>query len=191
MKAKGGTECARSGANCVGRTSWSARCTKERLIRKHGLQGASRERKTTTIPDPARPCPHDKADRKFKADAPDQRRVADFTYVNTAMGAAYAAFVIDVFARKIFGWRVPTSMTTRFVLYALSQAIRQRRSALVSLTRHPGRDMHCPSIRYTERLAEAGIDMSVGSIEESCDKFTQSIATRNTIWHFLPASLIS
>ena len=136
-------------------------------------------------------CPHDKADRKFKADAPDQRRVADFTYVNTAMGAAYAAFVIDVFARKIFGWRVPTSMTTRFVLYALSQTIRQRRSALVSLTRHPGRGMHCPSIQYTVRFAEAGIDMSVGSIEESCDKFTQSIATRNTIWHFLPASLIS
>ena len=69
---------------------------------------------------PARPCPHDKADRKFKADAPDQLRVADFTYVHTAMGTAYAAFVIDVFARKIVGWRILTSMTTSLVLDALN-----------------------------------------------------------------------
>ena len=89
-------------------------------MRKQGLQGISRGRKKTTIPDPARPCPQDKADRKFKADAPDQLRVADFTYVHTAMGTAYAAFVIDVFARKIVGWRILTSMTTSLVLDALN-----------------------------------------------------------------------
>ena len=79
---------------------------------------------------PARPCPQDKVNRQFKADAPDQLRVADFTYVHTAMGMACAAFVIDIFARKIVGWRIPTSMTTSFVLDALNQAICQRRPVL-------------------------------------------------------------
>ena len=89
-------------------------------MRTQGLQGVSRVRKTTTIPDPARPCPHDKVNRKFKADAPDQLCVADFTYVQTAMETAHAAFVIDVFARKIVGWRVSNLMTTSFVLDALN-----------------------------------------------------------------------
>ena len=146
-----------------------ARCTVERLMRKQGLQGVSRGRKTTTIPHPARPCPRDKTDRKFKADAPDQLRVADCTYVHTAMGTAYAAFVIDVFARKIVGWRVSTLMTTSFVLDALNQAICQRRPRLGALTHHPDRGMHCLSIRYATRLAEAGIDMWVGSVGDSCD----------------------
>ena len=146
-----------------------ARCTVERLIRKQGLQEVSRGRRTTTVPDPARPCPQDKADCKFKADAPDQLRVTNFTYVHTAMGTAYAAFVIDVFARKIVGWRVSTSMTTSFVFDAFNQAICQRRPALDALTHHSDRGMQYLSIRYTEQLAYAGIDMSVGSVEDSCD----------------------
>ena len=107
--------------------------------------------------------------RKFKADAPDQLEVADSEYLQNAMGMACAAFVIDVFARKIVGWRVSTSITTSFVLDALNQAICQRRPALGALTRHSDRGMHCVSIRYANRLAEAGIDMSVGSVGESCD----------------------
>ena len=100
---------------------------------------------------------------------PDQLRVADFTYVKTAMGTTHAAFVIDVFARKIVGRRVPTLMTTSFVLDALNQAICQRRPAMGYLTRQSDRGMHCVSIRYANRLAEAGIDMSVGSVGDSCD----------------------
>ena len=89
-------------------------------MRKQGLQGVSRGRKTTTIPDPAPPSPQDKADRKSKADAPDQLRVADPVCVQTAVGTTCAAFVIDVFARKIVGWRVSISMTISFVLDAFS-----------------------------------------------------------------------
>ena len=138
-------------------------------MRKQGLQGVSRGRKKTTIPDPARPCPQDKADRKFKADAPDQFRVADSAYVHTAMGTAHAAFVIDAFARKIVGWRVQTSMTTSSVLDALSQAICQRRPPLGALTHHSDRGMQQLSIRYANWLAEAGIDMSAGGVGDSCD----------------------
>ena len=104
--------------------------------------------KKITILDPARRCLQDKANRKFKADAPDQLRVAESACVQTAMGTAHAAFVIDVFARKIVGWRVPTSMTTSFVLDALNQAICHRRPAMGSLTHHSDRGMHCASIRY-------------------------------------------
>ena len=92
-----------------------------------------------------------------------------FGYVNTAMGTAQAAFVIDVFARKIVGWCVSTSMTTSLVLDALNQAMGQRRPALGSLTHYSDRSMHWVSIRYASRLAEAGIDMSVGSIRDSTD----------------------
>ena len=100
---------------------------------------------------------------------PDQIWVADSAYVQTAMGTAHAAFVIDVFARKIVGWRVPTLMTTSFVLDTLNQAICQRRPAMGSLTRHSDRSMQYVSIRYANRLAEAVIDMSVGSVGDSID----------------------
>jgi putative transposase len=103
-----------------------ARCTVERLMREHGLQGVTRGKKRTTIPDPAQACPDDKVNREFTATAPNQLWVSDFTYVSTLMGMVYVAFVIDVFARKIVGWRVSTSMTTSFVLDALNQAICQR-----------------------------------------------------------------
>ncbi len=162
MKAEGGTERARSGASCGGRAvgppdaPWSSSC-------------GSKACKTTTIPDPAWPCPRDKVNRQFKADAPDQLRAAESACVHIAMGMACAAFLVDVFARKIIGWRVPTVMTTSFVLDALKQAICQRRPAMGSLTRHSDGGMHCLSIRYANRLAEAGIDMSVGSVGDSYD----------------------
>ncbi|AVO36644.2 IS3 family transposase [Pukyongiella litopenaei] len=103
-----------------------ARCTVERLMHLHGLQGVVRGQKKTTIPDPAQPCPDDKVNRQFVAAMPDQLWVSDFTYVSTWAGMVYVAFIIDVFARKIVGWRVSTSMTTGFVLDALNQAICQR-----------------------------------------------------------------
>ena len=107
-----------------------ARCTVERLMITLGLQGVVRgKKKRTTIPDPAQPCPHDKVNRAFTATAPNQLWVSDFTYVSSWMGMVYVAFVIDVFARKIVGWRVSTTMTTGFVLDALNQAICQRRPA--------------------------------------------------------------
>ena len=92
-------------------------------MRKQGLQGVLRGRKTTTIRDPAWPCPRDKVNRQFKADAPDQFRAADSACVHTAMGMPCAAFLVDVFARKIIGWRVPALMTTSFVLDALNRSI--------------------------------------------------------------------
>ena len=146
-----------------------ARCTVERLMRDQGLQGVSRGRKKTAVPDPARPCPEDKVKRTFKADAPDKLWVADFTYAQTAMAMVYAAFIVDVFARKIVGWRVSTSMTTNFVLDALNQAICSRRPAPSGLIHHSDRGMQYLSFRCTERLAEAGIDPSVGSVGDSCD----------------------
>ena len=113
---------------------------------------------------------HSKSKRaEFKADAPDQLRTADFTYVNTAMGTAYAAYVIDVLAQKTVGWCVSTSMTTSFVLDDLNQAICQRVPVPGSLTHHSDRGMQYLSIRYAERLAAAGIDISVGSVGDSYD----------------------
>ena len=147
-----------------------ARCTIERLMRKEELQGVTRGKTKTTVPDPAQPCPDDKVNRQFTADAPDQLWVSDFTYVSTWMGMVYVAFIIDVFARKIVGWRVSTSMTTSFVLDALNQAIAQRCPAEGGrLIHHSDRGSQYLSIRYTERLADAGIDTSVGSVGDSYD----------------------
>ena len=147
-----------------------ARCTVERLMREHGLQGVTRGKKRTTIPDPAQACPDDKVNREFTATAPNQLWVSDFTYVSTWMGMVYVAFVIDVFARKIVGWRVSTSMTTSFVLDALNQAICQRCPAKGrGLIHHSDRGSQYLSIRYTERLTAAGIDTSVGSVGDSYD----------------------
>ena len=147
-----------------------ARCTVERLMREKGYQGVTRGKKRTTIPDPAQACPDDKVNREFTAKAPNQLWVSDFTYVSTWMGMVYVAFVIDVFARKIVGWRVSTSMTTSFVLDALNQAICQRCPPQGSgLIHHSDRGSQYLSIRYTERLADAGIDTSVGSVGDSYD----------------------
>lgn len=148
-----------------------ARCTVERLMKVMGLQGVVRGKKVvTTNPDAAQPCPDDKVNRVFVADMPNQLWVSDFTYVSSWQGMVYVAFVIDVFARKIVGWRVSTSMATGFVLDALNQAICQRAPGEADkLIHHSDRGSQYLSIRYTERLAEAGIDTSVGSVGDSYD----------------------
>ena len=124
----------------------------------------------TTNPDTAQPCPDDKVNRAFVADMPNQLWVSDFTYVSSWQGMVYVAFIIDVFARKIVGWRVSTSMTTGFVSDALNQAICQRTpSEADKLIHHSDRGSQYLSIRYTERLAEAGIDTSVAAIVTRTD----------------------
>ncbi len=148
-----------------------ARCTVERLMRHLGLQGARRgKRVRTTIPDVSAPCPLDRVNRQFRADRPNQLWVSDFTYVSTWQGWLYVAFVIDVFARRIVGWRVSSSMHTDFVLDALEQALYDRQPERSdALVHHSDRGSQYVSIRYTERLAEAGIEPSVGSRGDSYD----------------------
>lgn len=148
-----------------------ARCTVERLMKAMGLQGVVRGKKPiTTNPDTSQPCPDDKVNRDFSAVMPNQLWVSDFTYVSSWQGMVYVAFVIDVFARRIVGWRVSTSMTTGFVLDALNQAICQRVPPKAGgLIHHSDRGSQYLSIKYTERLAEAGIDTSVGSVGDSYD----------------------
>lgn len=136
-----------------------ARCTVERLMRRLGIAGARRGKTVrTTVPDTAAPCPLDHVNRQFKADRPNQLWVSDFTYVSTWQGWLYVAFVIDVFARRIVGWRVSSSMHTDFVLDALEQALYDRQPQQTDgLVHHSDRGSQYVSIRYTERLAEAGI----------------------------------
>jgi transposase InsO family protein len=148
-----------------------ARCTVERLMRRLGLRGVMRgKRVRTTVPDAKAPCPLDRVNREFRAERPNQLWVSDFTYVSTWQGFIYVAFVIDVFARRIVGWRVSTSMQTDFVLDALEQALYARRGEREGdLVHHSDRGSQYVSIRYTERLAEAGIEPSVGSKGDSYD----------------------
>jgi len=148
-----------------------ARCTVERLMRRLQLQGVRRGKVIrTTISDKSAACPLDRVNRQFKADRPNQLWVSDFTYVSTWQGWLYVAFVIDVFVRRIVGWRVSNSMQTDFVLDALEQALYDRRPAGdSSLTHHSDRGSQYLSIRYSERLAEAGIEPSVGSRGDSYD----------------------
>ena len=148
-----------------------ARCTVERLMKRQGLQGVRRGKIVrTTIPDTSAPCPLDKVNRQFRADRPNQLWVSDFTYVSTWQGWLYVAFVIDVFARCIVGWRVSSSMQTDFVLDALEQALHARQPGKSErLVHHSDRGSQYVSIRYTERLAQAGIEPSVGSRGDSYD----------------------
>lgn len=148
-----------------------ARCTVERLMRHLGLKGVLRGKKViTTNPDTSQPCPEDKVNRLFMADRPNKLWVSDFTYVQTWSGTVYVAFVIDVFARRIVGWRASTSMKTQFVLDALEQAIWQRKTPdNKSLVHHSDRGSQYLSIKYTERLAEAEIDLSVGTVGDAYD----------------------
>jgi len=148
-----------------------ARCTVERLMRRLGLQGVVRGKPVkTTISDKATPCPLDKVNRQFRAERPNALWVSDFTYVSTWQGFVYVAFVIDVFARRIVGWRVSSSARTDFVLDALEQALYARRPVgQGSLIHHSDRGVQYVSIRYTERLAEAGVEPSVGSVGDSYD----------------------
>ena len=145
------------------------RCTVERLMRSLGLAGAVRgKRCRTTIPDEHAERPLDRVNRQFNATRPNQLWVADFTFVATWSGFVYVAFVIDVFARRIVGWRVARSMHTELVLDALEQALWARKAS-AGLVHHSDRGSQYLSIRYTERLAEAGVETSVGSVGDSYD----------------------
>ena len=147
-----------------------ARCTVERLMRKAGLRGVMRGKVVrTTVPDAKAPCPLDRVNRQFRAQRPNQLWVSDFTYVSTWQGFVYVAFVIDVFARRIVGWRVSSSMRTDFVLDALEQALYARQPDRNALVHHSDRGSQYVSIKYSERLAEAGIEPSVGSKGDSYD----------------------
>jgi len=146
-----------------------ARCTVERLMRQMGLEGAVRGKKVkTTIPDISASRPADLVNREFKANRPNALWVADLTYVATWMGFAYVAFVIDVFSRTIVGWRASRSLRTDLALDALEQALYARPDT-DCLVHHSDRGSQYLSIRYTERLAEAGIEPSVGSVGDSYD----------------------
>ena len=143
-----------------------ARCRVRRLMRAMGIAGAVRGRAwVTTTPSPmgaARPA--DLVERQFTAIRPNQLWVSDFTYVATWRGFVYVAFVVDVFARRIVGWRASASLRTDLALDALEQAIDDRCDADTGdLIHHRDRGTPYLSIRYTERLADAGIELSVGS----------------------------
>ncbi|KQQ84477.1 transposase [Xanthomonas sp. Leaf131] len=152
------------------REGWQvARCTVERLMRRLGLRGVVRGKPVkSAVSDQAQPCPLDRVNRQFQAERPNELWVSDFTYVSSWQGMVYAAFVIDVDVRRIVGWKAASSMTTDFVLDALEQAVhaRQREGELIH---HSDRGSQYVSIRYSERLAEAGIEPSVGSVGDSYD----------------------
>ena len=175
-----------------------ARCTVERLMRAMGLRGAVRGRAVkTTVQNPALLCPLDRVNRQFHAPAPDRLWVSDFTYVATWQGFVHVAFVIDAYARRIVGWRVSRTATAGFVLDALEQAIHQRRPAKdMGLVAHSDRGSQYLALRYTERLAEAGIAPSVGSVGDSFDNalaetviglFKTEVIRRRGPWRSLEA----
>jgi transposase InsO family protein len=147
-----------------------ARCTVERLMRAMGLRGAIRGRAftITTVREDRGAPPADLVQRTFTATRPNALWVADLTYVATWTGFVYVAFVIDVFSRRIVGWRVSTSLRTGLALDALEQALHARpdRAGLIHHSDHGGQYL---SVRYTERLAEAGIAPSVGTVGDSYD----------------------
>jgi transposase InsO family protein len=146
-----------------------ARCTIERLMHSLGLQGVVRGRKCrTTIADEMAERPLDRVNRQFHASRPNELWVADFTYVATWAGLVYVAFVIDVYARRIIGWRVARSMRAELVLDALEQALWSR-SDIQGVVHHSDRGSQYLSIRYSERLSEAGAQPSVGSVGDSYD----------------------
>jgi putative transposase len=176
----------------------AARCRVRRLMRDMGLAGAVRGRAwiTTTQSDPEAPRPQDLVDRHFTATRPNQLWVSDFTYVATWRGFVYVAFVIDVFARRIVGWRVASSLATDFVLDALEQAIYERRGQTNGLVHHSDRGTQYLSMRYTDRLADAGIAPSVGSRGDSYDNalaesviglFKTEVIRRKGPWKHLEA----
>jgi transposase InsO family protein len=147
----------------------AARCTVERLMRRMGLQGVVRGRRCrTTIADANTVLPGDLVKRDFRAERPNELWVADFTYVATWSGFVYTAFVIDVFARRIIGWRVARSMRTELVLDALEQAIWSR-CPPKGVIHHSDHGSQYLSIRYSERLTEIGVEPSTGTVGDSYD----------------------
>jgi putative transposase len=147
-----------------------ARCTVARLMREMGLRGVVRGKafKKTTVVDESAVRPADRVNRDFTATRPNQLWVADLTYVATWMGFVYVAFVIDAFSRAIVGWRVSRSLRTDLALDALEQAVYMRPDTR-GLVHHSDRGSQYLSIRYTDRLADAGIEPSVGSVGDSYD----------------------
>jgi transposase InsO family protein/transposase-like protein len=149
----------------------AARCTVARLMSGLGLFGAVRGRRfKTTVPAELADRPMDLVERDFSAERPNQLWVSDFTYVATWRGFVYVAFVIDAFSRRIVGWRVSSSLKTDLALDALEQAVCEREEDRAErLVHHSDRGVQYLSIRYTERLAEAGIEPSVGSQGDAYD----------------------
>ncbi len=149
----------------------AARCTVARLMRVMGMQGVVRGKKVrTTMSNPAAACPLDRVNREFRAPRPNALWVSDFTYVATWSGFVYVAFVIDAFARRIVGWRVSRTAHASFVLDALEQALHQRRPVRDDgLVHHSDRGSQHLALRYTDRLAEAGVQPSVGSVGDAYD----------------------
>lgn len=176
-----------------------ARCTVERLMAQMGLRGATRGRAwiTTTEPGPTPERRADLVERHFTATGPNQLWVSDFTYVATWRGFVYVAFVVDVFARRIVGWRVSASLRTDFVLDALEQAICERCSGgAPGLVHHSDRGSQYLSMRYTDRLSDAGIAPSVGSRGDAYDNalaesviglFKTEVIQRKGPWRSLEA----
>ncbi len=147
-----------------------ARCTVERLMREMDLCGVTRGKTVkTTQAHPDNANPRDLVKRQFTAERPNQLWVADFTFVSTWQGFAYVAFIVDVYSRFIVGWRVSRHMRTEFVLDALEQALHVRRPEPHRLVHHSDRGSQYLSIRYSERLGEAGIEPSVGNTGDSYD----------------------
>lgn len=148
-----------------------ARCTVERLMAELGLEGVIRgRRRRTTIPEPSAPRPPDLVDRDFTASRPDELWVAGMTYVRTWSGWAYVAFVLDVYSRVIVGWQVANHMRTELPLDAREMALWRRRIKKDSgLIHHSDRGSQYVSIRYTDRLADIGASVSVGSVAHSYD----------------------
>jgi transposase InsO family protein len=177
----------------------AARCRVRRLMREMGLAGAVRGRAwvTTTQSETDAPRPADLVERQFTATRPNQLWVSDFTYVATWRGFVYVAFVIDVFARRIVGWRASASLRTDLALDALDQAIYDRCDADTGdLVHHSDRGAQYLSIRYTERLADAGIELSVGSRGDAYDNalaetviglFKTEVIRRRGPWRSLEA----
>ncbi len=167
-----------------------------RLMRQLGLAGVVRgKKKRTTIPVETGERRADLVERKFRADAPNRLWVADLTYVWTCVGFVDVAFIIDVFSRYIVGWRVSASLRAELTLDALEMAIWRRRSQdLPGLVHHSDRGVQYLAIRYTERLAEAGVVPSVGSRGDSYDNalaetvhglFTAELIARRGSWRSL------
>lgn len=172
-----------------------ARCTVERLMRALGLSGAVRGKgRRTTVPAETAQRPADLVERNFSAPAPNRLWVADLTYVRTQSGFAYVAFIIDACSRFIVGWQASRSLQTELVLDALEQALWAREGPLDGLVHHSDRGVQYLSIRYTERLAAAGMVTSVGSRGDSYDNalaesviglYKAELAGRRAPWHGL------
>jgi len=147
-----------------------ARCTVARLMPCIGIRGVQRGKKHfTTTPDTTAPRPPDLVDRRFVASRPNQLWLADITYASTWEGWLYVAFILDVYSRVIVGWQIANHLRTDLVLDALEMALWRRDLTLGDLVHHSDAGCQYTSFRYSDRLAEAGIAASIGSVADSFD----------------------